>query len=406
MKTSKIIILLATALLPASNSFAEEHINYDKETLTGDWGGKRTELANNGVEIEAIYKADVMNNVSGGIKTGTRFLDSLDVTFSIDGEKLFGSKGTSAFIDVLNNNGGRPNEDLVGTGQSIDNFEVPKATAKLYQAWVQQSMLDDKLSVLVGLYDINSEFYLMDTAAPFIQPAAGFGTDIAQSGVNGPSSFPFTSAGVRVKVQPNDNVYLLAAVLDGVSGDPGNDKGTHIEFNKNDGEFVIAETGYNFTDGKIGVGGWYYTEKLIDQVTSNPERSSGYYIIGETNIYKESENQGLNIFGHLGFADENTNQFDYSWVAGLVYTGAFEGRDEDKLGISFAGAHNGDSFKQASAIALTPVDSAETQIDLTYSAKITPWLSIQPDAQYVINPGTDKSLDNALVLTTRAVVSF
>ena len=90
----------------------------------------------------------------------------------------------------------------------------------------------------------------------------------------------------------------------------------------------------------------------------------------------------------------------------MVYTGAFKGRDEGKLGLGVTGAHNGSQFKAASLNSGTPVDIAETTFELTYSDKITQWLSVQPDIQYIINPGTDKALDNALVLGTRFTINF
>ena len=40
-------------------------------------------------------------------------------------------------------------------------------------------------------------------------------------------------------------------------------------------------------------------------------------------------------------------------------------------------------------------------IELTYSTQLTDWLRVQPDVQYVINPGADRSLDNALVIGIR-----
>ena len=43
----------------------------------------------------------------------------------------------------------------------------------------------------------------------------------------------------------------------------------------------------------------------------------------------------------------------------------------------------------------------ETAIELTYSAQLTDNFRIQPDIQYIINPGTDPSLKNALVVGVR-----
>src|SRR3990167_7315711 len=119
MKISKILCTTAIISCLSLSAFAEELPNYKKETLTGDWNGARDSLAKSGVGIDATYKFDIMGNTSGGIKRNVRGLDNLDVVFSIDCEKLFNSKGTTALVHVLNNNGGTPDADLVGSAQGI-----------------------------------------------------------------------------------------------------------------------------------------------------------------------------------------------------------------------------------------------------------------------------------------------
>lgn len=375
--------------------------------LTGGWDGARGNLANAGIFIDSVYKLDVVGNASGGIKQGVRGLDNLDVIFSLDGEKIAGVKGLSATIHLLNNFGGHPDADLVGSAQGINNIEVPRATGKLYQAFIEQNPFNDHFSILAGLYDLNSEFYVTDSSALFIHSTFGIGTEIAQSGQNGPSIFPFTSVGSRIRVNPTQETYIQAVILDGVSGDISHLKGTHIDFNKNDGWLVVAETGYAPQGAKLAVGGWVYTRKFDHQILAGAkERSQGAYIIGEKQLYAESKDQGLTAFARFGIANGEVNQFDYAWSTGFVYTGLFPGRDESQLGFGVTGAHNSRSFRQAAIIATMPVERAETTFELTYSDKITPWLSVQPDLQYVVNPGTDKALDNALVPGVRFTVNF
>ena len=412
MSYKKYLTALICSLLISHSTFAEDETNYKENNLSGDWGGTRTTLDNKGVAADIIYKFDVIGNVVGGIKEGVRALDNLDVIFSFDGEKIAGVKGLSAKIHLLNNFGGHPDADLVGSAQGIDNFEAPRATAKLYQAFIEQNLFGNVLSVLAGLYDLNSEFYVTDSSALFIHSTFGIGTDVAQSGQNGPSIFPFTSVGGRVRVNPTETTYIQAAILDGVPGDVDNVHGTHIEFDKNDGWLVIGEAGYTPDNAKIAVGGWYYTEKFDHQIllddNGDPlkKRSQGAYIIGEKQLYEESKDQGLIAFARFGVANGSVNQLNYAWSGGLVYTGLFDGRDEGKLGLGITGAHNGKEFREVALNAATPVDAAETTFELTYSDKITPWLSVQPDIQYIINPGTDKSLDNALVIGTRFTINF
>lgn len=397
-------VLLALLAFPA---LAEDAPNYKQDTLTGDWGGVRSSLSAKGIDTEISYTFDAISNVSGGFNEGTRGLDNLDIIATFDGEKLLGAKGTSATLHLLNNNGGRPNDDLVGSAQGVDNIEVPKATGKLYEAWIQQNLLEDKISVLAGLYAVDSEFEVTETSQLFLHSTYGVGTDLSQSGRNGPPIFPFSALAARVKLQPTADSYFQVAVTDGVPGDETNPEGTQIELNKDEGALVIAEAGYT-ASGKIAVGAWHYTEKL-DQINGatdadgNPlkARSQGFYIIGQHNITK-----GLDGFARLGFADNDTNQFDVAWSTGLVYTGLIPTRTEGKLGLAVAGAHNSSPFKHAAADAGTPLDTTETAFELTYSDNITPWLSMQPDVQYIINPATDPALDNALVLGLRTKIAF
>lgn len=91
---------------------------------------------------------------------------------------------------------------------------------------------------------------------------------------------------------------------------------------------------------------------------------------------------------------------------GLVFTGLIPGRDKDQLGFAVAAALNGSRFKEAQRNSAMPVDGAEVTLELSYKSSILPQLTIHPDVQYVINPGTDPGVKNALVFGTRFELSF
>lgn len=56
-------------------------------------------------------------------------------------------------------------------------------------------------------------------------------------------------------------------------------------------------------------------------------------------------------------------------------------------------------------IAGTPTERTETNLELTWRASINDWLTLQPTLQYVLNPGLDPTLDNALVFGLRFEVT-
>ena len=146
---------------------------------------------------------------------------------------------------MISNRGDKPGAHSSRLPHGVDNIETPanSNTTKLFQAWVQQAFLDDRVSVLAGLYDLNSEFYATESAAMFVHPTFGMSAELAGTGKNGPSVFPTSSFGIRVKAEPAPGYYLQAITLDGVPGDPSEPKGTYIKFNEGDGALNVIEGG-------------------------------------------------------------------------------------------------------------------------------------------------------------------
>jgi len=384
------------------------------DTLLGDWGGKRIAMIENGYDWEIVYKLDLFSKVSSSNQSGcighTPFrcfknygLDNLDIKLSLDGEKIAGIKGSSALLYVLSNHGGKPVVEGDHTA-GLDNIETPEGanTVKLYQAWIQQTFLDERLSVLAGLYDLNSEFYVTESSGIFIQPVYGIGAEMAGTGQNGPSVFPTASFGMRAKFE-TAGYYLQAVILDGVPGDPNNLHGTHVQFNKGDGALQVVEgaiplsAAENAHDNKLALGVWQYTARFDDLVdvdfNSNPVKriNHGYYAMMEKVLrYKTGGNEeSINGFVRAGKSDGNTSQFDMSWSAGLVFSGLFAGRDQDQFGIAYALERNGEKWRISSGIPTV----AEKSLELTYRYQVIPGLVLQPEAQYLINHSSDPAQD-------------
>ncbi|TDI96625.1 MAG: hypothetical protein E2O76_11425 [Caldithrix sp.] len=99
---------------------------------------------------------------------------------------MFGWKGASFFLYGLGNSGGNPSEN-VGDAQIVSNIEGPD-TWKFYEIWIQQNLFLGKLSVLAGLYNLNSEFDVIETGQLFLNSSHGIGPDFSQTGLNGRSS--------------------------------------------------------------------------------------------------------------------------------------------------------------------------------------------------------------------------
>jgi porin len=385
---------------------------------------QQTHAADDGITFSLLYRADVISNVSGGLDQGTTALGNLDVKFDFDLDALMGWSGVSMGLHGIASHGGKPNANQVGSSQGVDNIEVDTNTAKLFQAWIQKQFLDEKVSVLLGLYDLNSEFYVSHSTGIFLHPSPGIGSELAQTGLNGPSVFPTSSVGLRVSFLPTPETYVQAVVLDGVPGDPDNPRGTHVQFNDGDGTLRVVEAGYipgKSNDGdpvltdKYAVGVWSYTSRFEDlaEVDAGDDPlmckgNEGFYVLAERTLYRGTRNPDSHADGFIryGRANPDFNQLSSYFQTGLVFSGMVPGREDDQFALSFSTARTGDKYRQAALDAGQEATRHESVWEATYRAPMTPWMVVQPNIQYVINPGTDAQIKNATVLGVRFELSM
>ena len=345
--------------------------------------------------IDVTYSADIWHAARGGVRTGTRYLDNLDIVVEADMARLVGWNGATIGAYVLYNNGASLSE-LMGDAQVASNIETGVRALRLYEAWIDQR-IGEQASVRLGLYDLNSEFDALDSSSLFMGSAHGIGTDISQSGENGPSIFPSTSLAARLAVSPAPGWTVRAAALDGVPGDPAHPRHTAITIGNGDGALLIGEVEAPLPAGKLLFG--RYTAQADALLAQDRRTNAGFYFRGETRLLAEGadSSQGLTAFFRLGMANRHVNQFARFASAGLNYTGLIEGRASDQLGLAVATARTSSEYRLT-----TPSSEAETVMELTYRAPLADWLTIQPDFQYVWNPGTDPARDNPVAFGLRA----
>jgi len=438
---SRYIFVLMTMIWFAGTANAEEEKSPDwnAQTLTGDWGGTRSNLYNQGIDLGFTHKSDFLSNTSGGIKRGTAWMGHTEARIKMDMDKLVGWNATSAYVHFHSDLGSKFNRDYAGTFVGVDNIETAVNTAQFFHAWIQKSFSDDRLSVLAGLYPVDSEFYVTDTSSVFIQPPYGMANDMAQSGLNGPPIFPTGALAVRVKyTSPGKNYYAQYALTDGVPGDPANPYGTHIQLNKGDGTLSIVEFGYTPQEeelpfeaakpgeliepklkvheehesfNKTAIGFWRYSAQFDDPVdldaSGNPVRrpDQGIYFLAERTLMTEKDHpsQGLSGFVRFGTASRDIHQADWTGSFGLRYHGLIAGRDDDISGIAITYNHTSDKHRSS---VMPGALANQTQVEATYRAQINPWFALQPTLQYFLHPNMDAALQNVWIIGARAEIAF
>lgn len=353
------------------------------------------------LSLDIVYKGDVVGVAAGGTR-GARYLDNIDLLAGVDLDRAAGWSGGSAFVGLLNNMGGRPN-DLAGTLQGIDNIEVAAPDLLLYQAWFQQNFAGDRVSVLVGKYDLNSEFYASDAASGLIAPAFGIGSELAATGPNGPSIFPRTDLAIRVRAG-DERRYVQAVAIRAPRGtaDTGRARST----------LFVAEAGWRGRTA-ISIGGWAYSRRQPRiappgiTVADGVAASHGVYALIERDIAGQEGQPGhWRAFARAGLSDGRTTPFAGGFQIGIAGHGVVPGRPDSTVSIGVASADLSSPYRRANPAGEAPLTGSEGVAELTYSDRITPFLTLQPDIQYVRRPGGLRDADDALVLGLRAIIDW
>ncbi|TFI59647.1 porin [Sphingomonas parva] len=357
--------------------------------------------------MEGLYKGDAVAVVSGGLDRGARLLGNGELTAEADLAR-FGWTGAHAKLHLLSVHGGDPN-NLAGTMQGIDNIEAAPDRTKVYEIWLEQSFAGDRAALLVGMADLNADFYQNDAAGLLIAPAFGIGSELASTGPNGPSIFPSTALAARLRVSPSENSYVKAALFNakaGVLGDRGG-----VDLKMRDGALAIAEAGIA-ADGKLALGYWRYTERQPDirlvDAAGDPRRdvAQGVYLLAEKRLAGSGEaGRQVNGFVRLGLSDGDTTPYRAGWQAGILVDGVFAGREGTQLSFGVNQAYLSRKYRLNGRDAGTPWGHAETGFELTYSHPLSPYLTVQPDVQYILNPSADPSIRDAVIVGARFTVT-
>jgi porin len=428
--------VLTLSTLTSVSFAAEDAPDYATSTLTGDWGGLRSQWWQQGIALEAGLKIDALHN-RGGLARGAQTVSHLELKLRTDLEKIWGWESTVAYVNVDTDSGSGINARRTGSLMGVSNIEVPVPTTRLFHAWVQKSWMEDRLSLLTGIYPIDSEFFAMDSAATLIHPAYGTPGDLALTRT--PSVFNNAAFGLRLKwLSPDRTFYAMGALMDGIPNDPARPKATSIRFAKGDGAFVIAELGWmplelghafepidpalvRQTPGltlhekygglsKYAIGFWRYGNRVPDLVevdannTPLQRRSQGGYLLAERTLWSFGEDAGRNvsIFARHTFADSDTIPIDKTLNIGTRVRGLLASRANDTLAIGWTRGRLAPKFRSMQASPVTH----ETALELTWRAEITPFLALQPNYQQIRHPGGNAAAPMAHLLGMRVEVVF
>src|SRR5271165_1300455 len=94
-----LVIFTAIIFVLVNKPVAAQEGLFERDRLTGDWGGMRKQLEDAGVAFGATDVSETLSNPSGGIRQLTIYQGLLDVSLNLDLEKLAKWPGATFYID-------------------------------------------------------------------------------------------------------------------------------------------------------------------------------------------------------------------------------------------------------------------------------------------------------------------
>jgi porin len=368
------------------------------------------EQAPSPIEFAAQYTADLFHNAGGGLREGTAYLDYAELAVGIDATQAVGIPSLRLFASFAHANRTTFSDAYVGDAMVASNIDTD-SVPEVLEAWLDWGFAAaGPGSLRLGLYDLNTEFDALESRGLFLNSAYGIGQEIAQTGHNGPSIFPSTALAARVAWSPQEHWLLKLAVLDAVPGDPDDRGRSRLHLSSSEGALWITEAKAAAGNVRVALGYWRYSGGFDDLLHTGADGeprlrddNAGSYIAAEL-ASRAATGMGeprWMAFIRAGNAEERINSFDRFLAAGILLRNDWPGENGSYLGLAASEARVSSAYRAQRSRDGVATDPHERNLELTWRIPLNDHLVLQPDLQYVVNPGADPALDDALVIGLR-----
>jgi porin len=335
------------------------------------------------------YTGEAFANVDGGVSTGSVYSGLAQLSLQLER----GEWATHA--DLYAPHGGDLSEERVGDFSVLSNI-VAVHQVRLHEAWLQRTL--GGLSLRGGILAADTEFWGDDDANVFISSAFG-APSVISGNLPNPAIFPQGVLGARAAFDLGDAGTWRVAVLDGDGGDPASENRHGLDISLGQGALLVAEYERQVapeSGGKnhVRIGAFYHTG---DFVTRDGGSSSGN--LGFLGVLDHAVDERLSLFARAGFAQRDRSTVPWSVEAGLNVAPAFGAHD--RLGLAVAWV---DLASLPDATAAPSGLRREAVLEGTLQWPLGETVAIQPDVQYIVDPGGTEHARNALVVGLRVSV--
>ncbi len=393
-----------------------------RDTLTGDWGGLRTDLKQAGVTFRGDYVSETLSAVDGGLRKGTTYVQQVRLGADFDMDRLAGVDGATIHVTVNDRRGIGLSSDFVGNRLPIQEA-AGGYYARLTEFSWEQSLMAGRLNLRLGYFAMGNDLGGMPIGCTFVN-AAFCAHPLSMSGDSGWYNYPNARWGAAVRFKLRPDVTIRTGVYQVNPRLNDEDNAWHPFAGGTTGVVLPLEVEYDPGAGKDSrvlpghykLGFYYDTSRVTMQGGGGTVKGRhGVYLLADQMIWRDGKGpRGLSLFGQATFNPQETGQITRWYAAGLVKNGTFKGRDTDTVGLGFVYAEVDPRLRRAH-IDVAPVPGSyaslpvgETAIEMSYGFQANRWLLIRPDVQYIIDPGafSYRRTPNALAIGAQVRMQF
>jgi porin len=401
-----------------------------------DVGHLRKSLADAGFTVGGFYLGETFGNI-GGLRQGETYDGALWAYLLGDLHKAGLWKGLCFYADAYQIHGRSITADNIGSLAMVSDYEALPST-RLSELWFEQHLFNDHVTVRVGQLTADTEFLLSLGGSNFLDSTWTWATLPSSDLPGGGPSYPLATPGVRLALKPNDKWNLMLGVYNGdpagarCTGNPQICDDDGLDFRLDSPPLLMAEAGYKYDQngrlpGTVKVGGWNQSGTFHEQPGSGAptiamafnsipvESDWAIYGIIDQLVWRvpgSKDPKGIALFGRLIGAPAEQNLVDLYADGGVTLSGMIPHRYNDTLAVGFAYTRISNDV-QAPESALPSAGSFEGLLEVCYTAQLRTGWSLQPDFQYIWQPGGGVpepsgkgTVPNAAVWGLRSTINF
>jgi porin len=366
--------------------------------LTGDWGGLRTQFAEQGLQFSLDFIGIVQSVMDGGFDETTRSLGSSEFIIDVDGEKLglwpgffarFAAQGRFG-RNVLNESGALSVVSKDALFPADPDHENKDTLA------ITEMNMTQFLTPWLGIYGglLNTTSGDANEFSGFVRSQEHFQNLSLLASMVSARLVPNVTLGGGIILIPTDNVVGTVTIMNTEESAGSN------PFNTADGQTLVTEwtvnhdlldlpvrhvisfgLGFNQDFFKFGdYDYWYPDDRIAGLKFGSKDESWAFWYNGQLAFWTHptDADRQMGFFVRFGYADDETNFIEWNLAGGIGGVGLFDMRPRDRFGF---GVYHLEPSDKAPLPAFGIKE--ETGAEIFYTVQLSREVAITADLQYV-----------------------